>query len=112
MVGQTPLAWQVAAFVAVPFAQLPARQTTEASALRQTAPPVPWQPPGEQTAFSAVPAGQIPFASWPAGTLVQVPRVVGRLHDSQPAWQALSQQTPSAQKVVAHSCPFVQLAPA
>src|SRR5215510_11070103 len=74
-------------------------------------PALPSQPPGEQTAFSAVPAGQTPFGSMPMGTGVQVPTMRGSTHDSQPAVHARSQHTPSAHDPVAHSLPCVQVAP-
>jgi hypothetical protein len=50
-----------------------------------------------------MPAGSLAFV----GTFVQVPSVPGRAHDWQAPPQALSQQTPCAQKVDVHSA-FVE----
>ena len=95
----------------MPAAHEPTRHMVLVLALRQAVPPLPSQPPGEQTAFSAVPAGHTPLGSMPVGTGVQVPTMRGSAHDSQPAVHARSQHTPSAQKLDAHSAPCTQVAP-
>ena len=55
--------------------------------------------------------GQRPPGSTPLATLEQLPTVPARLHARQAAVQALLQQTPCAQKVLAHSVPAEQVAP-
>src|SRR5262249_7983318 len=70
-----------------------------------------WQPP-EPSHLPLVPQVETSWVAQvlcgseaPAATAVHLPSVWGSAHDLQPALQAELQQTPSAQKPVAHSVP-------
>jgi hypothetical protein len=94
----------------VPASQEPPRHTVEAEAIAQA--PLPLQPPGEQYASGPVPVLQPPCGSgWPAVTKLQVPRVAATLQLMQVPVHAVSQQTPWAQWVLAHSPSPLQIAP-
>jgi hypothetical protein len=106
--GQAPAPLQVAAAMAVPLAQLAARQLTVAGATAQVplavqAPVLPQGGPATQRA-SVV----------PATTLAQVPLAPPVLVAEQP-WQVpvhvVLQQNPSTQDPVVHCAPSVQAAP-
>ena len=80
--------------------------------------PIPyfWHAPATQRPF--VPHEAAPWSTQMAfgsivlvGTFVHVPSEVGRLHDLHEALQVVTQQTPCAHTVEAHSVPAEQLAP-
>jgi hypothetical protein len=98
----------VAANVATLLLQLAARQETVVSgkvqAVRLAVVQDPWQLP-EPAQVARVPRGE------PEATAVHCPLVLVSAHASHCPLQALSQQTPSTQKVELHSLPALQASP-
>jgi len=106
--GHVPVPLQLAALVAVPAEQVPARHTVEPAGYAQALAMVPSQDP-PQALPSVVQAVRLPCGAPVA--LVQVPT----LPATSQAWhcppQALLQQTPSTQFAAAHSLPAPQAVP-
>ena len=103
---QVPVPLQVDAEVAVPLVQLAAAQMVPAAYLRQA--PLPSQTP-------SVPQLTVPWSTQsplgsalPAATAEHLPARPLSLQEKQLEVQALSQQTPSAQKFDKHSAATAQ----
>ncbi len=107
---QVPAPSQVAAGVSVAPVQLAAAHTVPLGQSRQC--PAPSQRPSAKQPEAAVAAHWLATAgAAPAGTGEQVPALPESAHDRQVPVQALSQQTPCAQKPDTHDEALVQGAP-
>jgi hypothetical protein len=107
--AQVPLPLQNEAATELPPLQLAPAHWVVAGYSRQA--PAPLQVPSRPQVVVAWAGQRASGSTPPSGTLPQVPAMPGRLQLWQVAVQALLQQTPWAQKLLAHSSARVQMAP-
>jgi hypothetical protein len=107
---QVPVPLHVEAAVAVPLLQLPAAQIEPVAYLRHA--PLPSQRPSVPQVACPWSLHVLLGSGSPAGVARHLPAWPLSLQEKQLAVQALSQQTPSAQKPVAHSPAIEQIWPA